>query len=73
MDKPRKSAKRNRMIWRGVLITVVIAAGATVTVALTRLEPAPPSVESATLLIDVVERGEMVRRVRGTGRRGQCE
>ena len=37
------------------------------TMALSRLEPAPPTVERATLWIDSVRRGEMVRQVRGPG------
>jgi multidrug resistance efflux pump len=38
-----------------------------ITVALTRLEPAAPSVERATLWIDSVRRGTMVRQVRAPG------
>ena len=38
-----------------------------ITVALTRLEPAAPSVERATLWIDTVRRGTMVRQVRAPG------
>jgi HlyD family secretion protein len=38
-----------------------------VSVALTRLEPAAPSVERATLWIDTVRRGTMVRNVRAPG------
>jgi HlyD family secretion protein len=38
-----------------------------VTVGVSRLKPAAPSVERGTLLIDTVKRGGMVRNVRGTG------
>ncbi|MDQ6831640.1 MAG: HlyD family efflux transporter periplasmic adaptor subunit [Gemmatimonadota bacterium] len=44
-----------------------IAAVVGVTIALTKLKPAPPSVEGATLWRDTVRRGEMVRAVRGPG------
>ncbi len=55
--------KRQKYIYGGIAIVVVVF----VTMALTRLKPAPPSVETATLLIDTVRRGEMVLRVRGPG------
>lgn len=49
----------------------MIAAGVTVlvagTVALSRIEPAAPSVERATLVVDTVRRGPLVRQVRAPG------
>jgi HlyD family secretion protein len=68
MDIPRKSAARNRRIRRiiyascGLLVVVLISIG------LSRLKPAAPSVERATVWIDTVKRGPMVRQVRGLGR-----
>jgi multidrug efflux pump subunit AcrA (membrane-fusion protein) len=47
----------------GVGIVAVVA----ITVALTKLKPAPPSVEGGTLWRDTVRRGEMVREIRGPG------
>src|SRR5919201_1023224 len=44
-----------------------VAGIAIVTTALSRLEPAAPTVDRATLWIDTVRRGEMVRQVRGPG------
>jgi len=44
-----------------------VAALAIVTVALSKLEPAAPSVEQATVWMDTVEMGELVRQVRGPG------
>jgi len=38
-----------------------------VTIGLSRLEPAAPSVEKATVLVDTVKRGLMLRQVRGSG------
>jgi HlyD family secretion protein len=52
---------------RNVAIGVGVLALALVTVALSRLRPAAPTVESATLMIDSVRRGEMVKEVRGPG------
>jgi HlyD family secretion protein len=52
---------------RNVAIGVGVLAVALVTVALSRLRPAAPTVESATLMIDSVRRGEMVKEVRGPG------
>jgi HlyD family secretion protein len=55
--------KRGRYIAIGGGITAIVA----VSVALTKLEPAAPSVERATLWIDSVRRGTMVRQVRAPG------
>lgn len=44
-----------------------VAAVVLVTVALSRLQPAAPSVEVSTLVIDSVRRGPMLREVRGPG------
>jgi multidrug resistance efflux pump len=55
--------KRGRYIAIAGGIVGIVA----VSVALTRLEPAAPSVERATLWIDTVRRGTMVRQVRAPG------
>jgi len=52
---------------RYVAIAGGIVAIVAVSVALTRLEPAAPSVDRATLWIDTVRRGTMVRQVRAPG------
>ena len=49
------------MIGGGVLVLIVV------TVALARLRPAAPTVEAATMYMDSVRRGDMVRDVRGPG------
>jgi len=61
MREPKKN--RRRYIWAAVGILVL----AVTTVALARLKPAAPAVESATVWTDTVQRGEMVRQVRGPG------
>lgn len=59
-DPPKKRAK---YIWIGVGVVAVVGA----TVALSKLEPAPMSVERAGIYTDTVRQGEMVREVRGPG------
>jgi HlyD family secretion protein len=68
MDVARPaSVARNKKIKRiGIAILVLIAA-AGVTLGLSRMKPAAPSVERATVWIDTVKRGEMLRQVRGIG------
>ena len=56
--------KRRRRILIGLAVLVVVVG---ITLGLSRLEPAAPSVERATILIDTVRRGEMLRQVRGAG------
>jgi HlyD family secretion protein len=57
-------AKKRRQITFGVAGLVVIAL---VSVFLARLQPAAPTVERATVWVDTVKRGPMVRQVRGLG------
>jgi len=67
MDIARPSqaaAKRRRRILIGA---GGIAAVLLITLGLSRLKPAAPSVERATVLIDTVKRGELLRQVRGLG------
>jgi HlyD family secretion protein len=68
MDKPRdRSVVRNRKIRRAVYLVLGLAAIGGVSVGLARLKPAAPSVDRATVVIDTVKRGEMLRQVRGLG------
>lgn len=67
MDIPRPNAakeKRKKRIIYGVVAAVVLAG---ITVALSRLKPAAPTVERNLVWIDTVKRGPMVRQVRGLG------
>lgn len=64
MDIPRPQKKK---YGRYFAIGGGVALLAIVTVALSRLEPAAPSVERATVWMDTVEQGELVRQVRGPG------
>jgi HlyD family secretion protein len=58
-----EARKRKRIVW-GVLGGAVLAL---VTLGLYRLEPAAPGVDRATVWLDTVKRGEMLRQVRGPG------
>jgi HlyD family secretion protein len=62
-DSVRKQ-KKLRQILYGAGALVVIAA---VTVGLSRLKPAAPTVDRSTVWVDTVKRGPMVRQVRGLG------
>jgi HlyD family secretion protein len=57
----KKKYKRIAYSVAGLLAIVAVTLG------VSRLRPAAPSVERGTLLIDTVKRGPMVRNVRGTG------
>jgi len=65
MDIPRTPPNRKRR--RIIYALSGLAAIVVVTVALSRLSPAAPSVELSTLVIDSVVRGPMLREVRGPG------
>jgi HlyD family secretion protein len=68
MDIPRstdivKKKKRRRILLGAAGLLAVLA----ITLGLSRLKPAAPSVERETVWIDTVKRGAMLRQVRGTG------
>jgi HlyD family secretion protein len=67
MDIPRESAKRQRRIRRIIYSAVGLIAIGSVTYGLSRLKPAAPSVDKATVWIDTVKRGPMLLEVRGLG------
>jgi HlyD family secretion protein len=68
MDIQRPSSVvRNKQIRRAIIGGVALVAIGVVTVALSRLKPAAPTVESGTAYIDTVKRGPMIRQVRGLG------
>ena len=67
MDIQRPNAARNRLIRRVVYTAVGLLVILSVSLGVSRLKPAAPVVERATIWIDVVKRGPMVRLVRGLG------
>lgn len=67
MDIQRPSNARAKKIRRIAYGTVAIILIAGVTIGLSRLRPAAPSVDKATVWTDEVKRGPMLREVRGLG------
>jgi HlyD family secretion protein len=67
MDIPRESAIRARRIRRVVYLLVGLLVIGSVTFGLSRLKPAAPSVDKATVWVDTVKRGPMLLQVRGLG------
>src|SRR5436853_3756888 len=67
MDIPRKSQTTKRNIKRAVYSLLTIGAVAAITVGVSRLKPAAPSVDPSTVLFDTVKKGQMLRQVRGLG------
>lgn len=64
MDIPRlKQPSRKRYVQGGIAVGAVLL----MTIVLANLKPAAPSVDAGTLWMDTVQRGEMVREVRGPG------
>ena len=67
VDIPRQNVARRRRMWRIVFGVLGIGVIAAITLGLSRLEPAAPTVERATVWTDKVKRGDMLLEVRGTG------
>jgi HlyD family secretion protein len=67
MDIPRQNAARERrrrqMIIGGVGVVLILL----ITLGVSRLKPAAPTVERSTVWLDTVKRGPMLRQVRGLG------
>ena len=61
-SQARKKKIRRALYGTGALVVIIL-----ITVAVSRLKPAAPSVERATVWIDTVKRGPMLRQVRGSG------
>ena len=58
---PRKKTGRNAAVAGGVVLLAAATWG------MTQLKPAAPTVEGATLLMDTVRKGDVIREVRGPG------
>lgn len=67
MDIPRpqdlRAKRRKQILYGGAALIALLA----VTLGLSRLKPAAPSVDRSTVWIDTVKRGPMLRQVRGIG------
>jgi HlyD family secretion protein len=68
MDVPiSPTVRRRRQVRRWWLIAAMTIVLGLVTLGLSRLQPAAPSVDKSGLFMDTVKRGEMLRQVRGNG------
>ena len=67
MDIPRPGVARNKKIRRAIYVVIFVAGASAATYGLSKLKPAAPTVESATLWFGTVKRGPMLRDVHGTG------
>jgi multidrug efflux pump subunit AcrA (membrane-fusion protein) len=61
-DQSRKRRRKRLLLALGGLVAISL-----ITLGLSRLTPAAPTMEKGTVLMDVVKRGEMLRQVRGNG------
>ena len=60
----KRQKKIKRAIYAGAALLVIVL----ISVGVSRLKPAAPSVDRATVWIDTVKRGDIPRQVRGSGR-----
>jgi HlyD family secretion protein len=67
MDIARPSNARRKRIRRIAYGAIALLTVLLITLGLSRLKPAAPGVERATLWVDTVKRGPLLREVRGTG------
>ena len=67
MDIQRKDAGKKRLIRRIVIGIVLLAVVGGISVVVSRLKPAAPSVDLSVVWRDTVKRGPMTREVRGLG------
>ena len=66
IKRPGKSKLKKR-IRNGVVIFIGLVAVGGITVGLTKLKPAAPTLDRSTAVIDTVKRGQFTRQVRGIG------
>ncbi len=67
MDIVRPEIKRKKKIRRIIYIVIIVILLPLVTYGLSRLKPAPPSVDGSTIYAGTVERSDMLLQVRGLG------
>jgi HlyD family secretion protein len=67
VDIARPEVKRQKRIRRTIYTAIAVVVIPLVTYALSKLKPAAPSVDPATVWTDTVKRGPMLREVRGLG------
>ena len=67
MDVARPDLARKKKLRQTAYAVAAVTVIALITVGVSRLEPAAPRVDRDTVYLDTVQRGPMVRQVRGTG------
>ena len=67
MDIARPDIARKKRLRQSIYAVLAATVVALVTVGVSQLQPAAPRVDRATLFLDTVQRGPMVRQVRGIG------
>ncbi|HET6199791.1 MAG TPA: efflux RND transporter periplasmic adaptor subunit, partial [Candidatus Acidoferrales bacterium] len=67
LDIVRPEVKRKKRIRRIIYIAIILILLPLVTYGLSRLKPAPPTVDGSVIWTDTVKRGEMLRQVQGLG------
>src|ERR1700733_1624819 len=67
MDMGRPEFKTQKRRRREVIVAGIVIGVAAVSVGVSRLKPAAPTVERGTVWTDTVKRGSMLRQVRGVG------
>src|ERR1044072_4037079 len=67
VDIARPSQARKKRIRRILYISASVVAVAGISLGVSRLKPAAPSVDRAVVWIDTVKRGDFTRQVRGSG------
>ena len=67
MDIARPDLARKKKLRHSFYTVAALTTIAVITVGVSRLEPAAPRVDRDTIYLDAVQRGPMVRQVRGTG------
>lgn len=67
VDIPRPDQRRKKRVRQAAYIVAGLTAVLLITVGVSRLKPAAPTVDRATVWVDTVKRGPMLRQVRGTG------
>jgi HlyD family secretion protein len=67
MDKPRTGQAEKRRMRRTILFVIIGIIVVSISVGISRLEPAAPTADRESLFMSKVQRGEMLREVRGPG------
>lgn len=67
VDIARPDQSRKKKIRRAIYGAITLAVIVAITVGVSRLKPAAPSVDRAAVWVDTVKRGPMLRQVRGSG------